>query len=175
MNFTAKSLFGLTLGTLLLLPLTSASADAVADVRTYDGSGNNLNNDLWGAAATAMPRVAPAHYAGDGSGDTFYGGPNSNTLPPNPREISNHLYDTGGDFYANSRRLSNMVWQWGQFLDHDITQVHSSEYQEDWAPIYTSPSDEMSPFIPFQRTAYDPSTGTSSSNPRQQVNSLQVT
>ena len=171
MNLILQSLSRLLLLT-LLLQSTAAFADAVVDARSYDGTGNNLANSHWGSSESAMPRLGPAYYPGDGSGATFYGGPNSFTLPPNPREISNHLYDTNDKYFANSRGLSNMVWQWGQFLDHDITQVHTSSSPDDWAPIYTSPNDEMAPFIPFQRSNYAAGTGTDSSNPRQQMNSI---
>ncbi len=159
------------LGSLFIL-VQSAEADSVVDIRTIDGSGNNLANSTWGAAHTVMPRVTDAHYPNDGSGATFYGGPGSNTMPPNPREISNHLYDSGDSYYANRRRLSNMVWQWGQFLDHDITIVHTSSASADFAPIAISPDDPMTPFIPFERSQQAAGTGTSAANPREQTNSI---
>ncbi len=113
-----------------------------------------------------------AYYPGDGSGATFYGGPGSNTMAPNPRDISNTLYDTGGKNYPNSRGLSNMLWQWGQFLDHDITLSNTSGSPSEFAPILMAPSDPMAPLIPFQRSLFEAGTGTSASNPRQQVNSI---
>jgi hypothetical protein len=150
----------------------------VANVRSIDGSANNLANPQWGAAGTMLLRAADnsyssgAYYPGDGSGATFYGGPGSNTIVPNPRDISNTLYDTGNKFYANSRGLSNMLWQWGQFLDHDISLSNTSSSPTEFAPILMAPSDPMAPLIPFQRSLYGPGTGTSASNPRQQVNTI---
>ena len=156
-----------------LLSLTQPLlATPVSDVRTIDGTGNNLLNPTWGAAHTAQPRVGDTYYPGDGSGSTFLGGPGDTSLLPNPREISNMLYDAHGRNLVNDRRLSNMVWQWGQFLDHDITLVETSTHPGDFAPIITSNSDPMAPMIPFTRSEYAVGTGTSSSNPRQQVNSL---
>lgn len=162
--------YAILAGLLLLAP--KAHADSVVDIRSIDGSGNNLANTQWGAAHTVMPRVADAYYPGDGSGTTFYGGPGSNTVAPNPRDISNHLYDSGDSYHANHRRLSNMVWQWGQFLDHDITIVHTSDANEDFAPIAVTPGDPMTPLIPFHRSQQATGTGTSAANPREQVNSI---
>lgn len=155
-----------------------AIAQPVVNVRSIDGSGNNLANDQWGATGSELLRVAEtpyhsgAYYPGNGSGETFYGGPNSNTLPPNPREISNTLCDAHGRSTPSRRRLSNMLWQWGQFLDHDITLVDTSSSPDDFAPIMMSPSDPMAPMIPFQRSAAVAGTGTSAANPRQQENSI---
>ena len=154
------------------------AAQPVVNTRSIDGTGNNLTNSQWGAAGTEMPRVAetPYHsgafYPGDGSGATFYGGPGSSTSPPNPRDISNVLYESHDKQYPNRRRLSNMLWQWGQFLDHDITLVDTSSSPDDFAPIMMSPGDPMAPMIPFQRSAGAAGTGTSASNPRQQENSI---
>ena len=38
---------------------------------------------------------------------------------PNARQISNHLFSQTGDVF-NKQELSNYLWVWGQFLDHDI-------------------------------------------------------
>ena len=163
---------GLILGTLQVGLNSAALADYVVDVRSLDGSGNNLANPAWGASVTAMPRIAEANYPGDGSGSVFYGSPGIDTDLPNPRMVSNLLYDTGDKFYANSRRLTNMVWQWGQFLDHDITLVETDPSPTEFAPILTSAGDPMSPLIPFQRSEHASGTGTSGSNPREHVNSI---
>mmetsp|Transcript_15148 Transcript_15148/g.36122 ORF Transcript_15148/g.36122 Transcript_15148/m.36122 type:complete len:426 (-) Transcript_15148:120-1397(-) len=60
-----------------------------------------------------------------------------------------------------------MVWAWGQFLDHDISITHATEEQED---IVTD--DPSMGTIPFSRSDYDHSTGTSSANPREQINDI---
>lgn len=151
----------------LLVSSNFAKARPASDVRSIDGSGNNLYNSDWGAAEQVFLRNAPSNYSGDGSGSSFY-----NSLLPNPREVSNALYDSSGIVKTNKRKLSNMVWQWGQFLDHDITLTHVSESPSEFAPIFTDPSDAMSPMIPFSRSVYDSSTGTSGANPRQQINSI---
>ncbi|MCA9231799.1 MAG: hypothetical protein KDA57_14205 [Planctomycetales bacterium] len=153
-------------------------ASPASNVRSIDGVGNNLAQPDWGAADMPMQRVAEtpfstgAHYPGDGSGATFYGGPGSGTTAANPRVISNRLYDDQGHSPVNDRRMSHMVWQWGQFLDHDITLAETSSLPSEYAPIHIYPGDPMTPSIPLQRTQYASGTGTSGSNPRQQVNSI---
>jgi len=171
--------FGTLLALCVLLARAQlAVAQPVVNVRSIDGSGNNLANDQWGAVDSALLRVAEtefhsgAYYPGDGSGQTFYGGPGSNALAPNPREISNTLFDAHDELYPNRRRLSNMAWQWGQFLDHDITLVNTSSSPAEFAPITMPPSDPMAPLIPFQRSGFAAGTGTSATSPRQQVNGI---
>lgn len=154
------------------------NAQPVTNIRSIDGLGNNLANPQWGAAGTMLPRASEtpystgAFYPDDGSGATFFGGPGSNTLAPNPRDISNTLYDARGKDYPSERGLSNMSWQWGQFLDHDISLSNTSDSPSEFAPILMSPSDPMAPLIPFQRSVFAEGTGTSASNPRQQINSI---
>ncbi len=158
--------------------LCRANAQPVVDVRSIDGSGNNLSNTQWGAVGSALQRTAAtssstgAFYPGDGSGSIILGGPGSTDSMPNPRDVSNHLYYTGVKDRTSRRGLSNMLWQWGQFLDHDITLVEPSPFPGDFVPIPVPPGDPMSPMIPFQRSQIAAGTGTSAANPRQQVNSI---
>jgi len=132
----------------------------------------------WGATETQMQRIAEtpfssgAFYPDDGSGSTFYGGPSSSAVVPNAREISNLLYDDQGYSKPSRRRLSHMVWQWGQFLDHDITLTETSSSASEFAPIDVFGDDPLSPSIPFARSKIVGGTGTSAANPRQQINSI---
>jgi hypothetical protein len=80
-----------------------AVAQPLSDVRSIDGTDNNLSNFAWGAAEAALPRVTGAYYPGDGSGTTFYGGPGSSAQLPNPRDISNKLYATHGKSPTSKR------------------------------------------------------------------------
>ena len=113
-----------------------------------------------------------AYYPGDGSGTTFWGGPGSGTDAPNPRDISNVLYDDHERPRWSRRNLSNMVWQWGQFLDHDITLTETSSLPGDFAPIEVGAGDPMMPMIPFSRSEAAAGTGTDVMNPRQQLNGI---
>jgi len=132
----------------------------------------------WGATHTPLPRQAAgsghagAYYPGDGSGQRFAGGPGSPSALPEPRLVSKLLFDSPLASQASTQRLSSMVWQWGQFIDHDITLVETSSDPVEAAPIEVDPSDPMAPGIPFQRSRFAAGTGTSAANPRQQLNSI---
>ena len=136
--------------------------------RNIDGSGNNLNNASFGQAHENEIRQAPANYA---DGISASGNPNG----PNPREISNAVFNQLGSI-PDKRGLSDYVWMWGQFIDHDLslTPVQSGDDAEQMnieIPtgdlVYTPGS-----MIPFARSIFDETTGTDPSNPRQQPNNI---
>lgn len=97
-------------------PSTNCNGAANFRYRNIDGTCNNLNNHLWGARNTPFTRVAPAAYE-DGS-NVPRGGFQS--YLPNPRFISANVH-----FDANPTNpfVTNMVPQFGQFLDHDISKT----------------------------------------------------
>lgn len=134
------------------------TALTAAQVRSYDGTGNNLTSPDWGAAGQAFTRLAPSNYA---DGLSAPGGVNR----ANPRDVSNLVGQQAGAT-TSRRRLTNMVWQWGQFIDHDIA---LTETTNDPLFITTSATDQLSPGIPMNRSAFDSSTGITT--PRQQINS----
>ena len=86
----------------------------------------------------------------------------------NPRSISNALAAQSGSIPAK-RNLSDFVWQWGQFLDHDIDLTHAgSEFGT--APIKVlNENDPLYPLIPLTRSEFDQN---SSSPARQQINAI---
>lgn len=86
------------------------------EFRTIDGATNNPVNPLWGAAATDMMRMMSPDYP-------IVGG----SIParmdgPSPRAVSNAVNASPGDL-PNSVNASDYLWQWGQFLDHDIDET----------------------------------------------------
>jgi len=83
------------------------------EFRTITGTGNNLVNPEWGVADIPFLRRTTVDYA-DGLDAP------SGEDRPNAREISNEVCAQEGEIY-NRRYASDFVWQWGQFLDHDIT------------------------------------------------------
>lgn len=141
------------------------------EFRSVDGSGNHPD-DL-GSADSALIRMMPASYPGDGSGATMM----DLSQRENPRVISNLISDQGEATIFNDRQLSDFVWQFGQFLDHDIDLTHTSA-QAGVAPIPIPQDDDdfvvpgMPPgIIPLVRSEYDLATGLPGV-PRQQINSI---
>ena len=137
-------------------------------LRSMDGRGNNLDNPTWGMAGTALLRAAPTSYADGISQPT-------NTRP-NPRDISN-LVSAQDESVPNSSGASDMFWQWGQFLDHDISQSPDSRIQQFPIPVPQDdpvfrPSGTFLAFIPLNRSEFDPDTGTDRQNPRRQTNKI---
>ncbi len=80
--------------------------------RTIDGTKNNPRNTEWGSTGEPLLRLTTADYA-DGQSEP------AGADRVSPREISNLVFDQTASF-LNERGLSDLVWQWGQFLDHDI-------------------------------------------------------
>lgn len=143
----------MTLATGLMLAICPT---VQAQTRSFDGSQNNQTKPLWGSAGMSFQRMETPNYSD---------GKSAPTSGANAREISNALgVQSPG---VNSRNLSSFVWQWGQFLDHDIalTPTHATESYS--IPVNDT-SDALYPVIPMMRSDYDTSTGTT--NPRQQVN-----
>jgi hypothetical protein len=136
-------------------------ATACVEPRNIDGSGNNPQEPDLGKAGTVLARLVPAEYGPDGFGGEGRTG---------AREVSNALCADPGPIY-NERRASDFVWQWGQFLDHDIDLSGESDPAES-APIpvpagdpYFDPFETGSQEIPFHRSAWIPVDGV-----RQQTN-----
>jgi len=141
------------------------------DLPTYDGTGNNLLNPDWGAAGTDFIRIAAAQYA-DGVDDP------AGADRPSARLISEAVFAHPSDDVINDRDLSAFIYAWGQFLDHDIdltltqTPTESFNIAVPTGDPYFDPAGTGKQVIPLSRSIYDAATGTSSANPRQQINSI---
>ena len=135
-------------------------------VRSIDGSGNNLDDPLIGAALTPLVRRVDPDYADNVS---TLAGPER----PGPREISNAV-SAQDESVPIGDEISDFLWQWGQFLDHDIDLTGGADPVE--SANFLVPVDDLF-FTPgkvfeFNRSFYDPASGTSQQNPRQQVNQI---
>src|SRR5262249_32097714 len=93
----------------------------------------------------------------------------------NARTISNTLSDQtdpndpSQDLdILNNQSLSDFIYVWGQFIDHDMDLTPTGG---DSFPIEVAPGDPIGT-QPFTRSETDPATGTSTSNPAQQVNAV---
>ncbi len=106
--------------------------------RTIDGTMNNLVGINWGFAGGNLRRRIPSAYADGVSAP-------SGEQRKSARAISNYVCNQN-ESLPNRRNLSAMVWQWGQFLDHDIVLTETAEPAE-LLPILVPTGDRY--FDPF--------------------------
>ena len=141
------------------------------EVIPLDGAGNNLANPEWGSVNSPLLRISPADY------DDGISSP-AGADRPSPRVISNTFSASPEDGIVNDRDFTAMVYAWGQFLDHDIDLTGSANPKES-LPVIVPAGDEW--FDPnstgemtifFSRSQYDPATGASTDDPREQVNAI---
>ncbi|MDJ0848805.1 MAG: peroxidase family protein [Myxococcota bacterium] len=139
-------------------------------VRSIDGSGNNREDPEMGASFTVLRRRLPADYA---DGVSVLAGQER----PNPRAISSLVNAQEGSV-PDPRRASDYLWQWGQFLDHDIDLTDGADPPEP-APIavpagdaWFDPDATGEASIAFNRSLHDEGTGTGPGDPREQLNEI---
>ncbi|MGD9688845.1 MAG: peroxidase family protein [Phycisphaerales bacterium] len=156
-----RSAIVLAAGAALVVTLT---ASLRADVRTMNGSGNNIVSPTMGMAGTDLRRSLSGACYVDGIGTPMPG--------PNPRSTSNALSAQTLQGLGNARGLSSMAWQWGQFIDHDFALVLESA--EDFNinipagdPVF-DPMNTGTASMPFTRSIFTGGVTT----PRQQQNAL---
>jgi Animal haem peroxidase len=151
----------------MLLAAAAPNARALTfEARSLSGAGNNAAHPQWGAAGQDYQRIAPARYA-DGAQQMVEG--------PNPRYISNRVFNSLGVDLFSERDVSQWAWVWGQFLDHTFGRAEPGSEE---ASIPFDASDPLERFedtlgvIPFARDAAAAGTGTGPGDPRQQVNTV---
>ncbi len=151
-----------TLATVLIsVVLVSAQA-----VRSVDGTFNNVFNPEWGAEGHELSAITSNGFS---DGISAMNGMNR----PNPRYISNHMFSQA-DAIFDKYNLSDFVWVFGQFIDHDISLVESDPTEPLFIPIpdgdkvFTPGGAPMAMF----RSAAMAGTGTAPENPRKYVNSI---
>jgi hypothetical protein len=145
-------------------------------IYSVDGSGNNLAHPAWGSVGQDLLRVAPAAYA-DGVSALTVGSPPR----PSPRLISDTIVTDATDGgLPNNRFMADYVYAWGQFIDHDIdltTGGTGAQSQPANIPVpkgdpFFDPNGTGTQVIFFNRSEFDPNTGTGPGNPRQQINNI---
>jgi len=140
------------------------------ETRSIDGSGNNLQDPLMGATFTELLRLVFSDYA-DGISEIPEAG------LPSARVVSN-IVSSQDELIPNTLNASDYVWQWGQFVDHDIDLtdgVNPPEPADIPVPAgdpFFDPLDTGTQVIAFNRSVFDTSTGTGIDNPRQQINKI---
>lgn len=138
-----------------------------ATVPSIDGTGNNLAHPDWGSAGADFLRTAPAAY-GDGISTP------AGADRPNARTISNAIADQPADAATNDRDMSAFIYAWGQFIDHDLDLTNAADPKASFnisiptGDAQFDPNSTGTQTIPLSRSAFDPATGTSKANPRQQ-------
>ncbi|CAN0516682.1 unnamed protein product, partial [Scytosiphon promiscuus] len=139
-------------------------------IRTIDGSRNNKNDAEMGAAFTELLRFVGPDYGG---GISTLAGQNR----PSARAVSNAV-SAQEESIPNTLRASDFLWQWGQFLDHDIDLSEGADPAEAAnieVPLgdpFFDPDGSGDQVIEFNRTLYEEASGTSADNPREQLNEI---
>ncbi|MGB2691426.1 MAG: peroxidase family protein [Thermodesulfobacteriota bacterium] len=139
-------------------------------VRTIDGSRNNKNDTEMGAAFTELRRLIDPDYS---DGVSTLAGENR----PSARAVSNAVNSQEGSI-PNALRASDYLWQWGQFLDHDIDlsegvdPPESANINVPSGDPFFDPDGTGTQVIELNRTIYSESSGTDADNPRQQLNEI---
>ena len=109
------------------------------EFRTIDGWGNNPDSPWFGSVGMPMIRKGPIAY------DDMFGDMPARSGGPSARLVSNTVVAQSGSI-PNTRGASDYLWQWGQFVDHDI----------DETPI-ASPAESMDIEVPAGDPWFDPS------------------
>lgn len=125
--------------------------------RSIDGTCNNLQHPTWGSSYTGFYRILQPIYengfsmpVGWEKGRRYYGFPK-----PAARLVSTTLIATHD--VTSDDRITHMVMQWGQFLDHDLSHALPSVSSESWDGINCKKScDNAAPCFPMEVPPGDP-------------------
>jgi len=145
--------------------LSNGPATFPREFRSIDGTGNNPIDPLRGSVGVALLRHTTNAY-GDGSGTPAGEG------EPSTREISN-LVVAQDRLLPNAENTSDFLWQWGQFLDHDIDLTPTADPAEPFnipVPLgdpYFDPEGTGTQVIALNRSLYKMIDGV-----RQQLNMI---
>lgn len=143
-------------------------ASVIFEPRSFDGTGNNLRYFDYGSAGSSLLDIAPLDY------DNGYSTP-SGSDRPNPRVISNAIAIQTEEVNSD-RNLTNFIWAFGQFVDHDLDLVPT-----DAIPVHIpvplgdpwlDPEATGTVIIPLDDSAYIEGTGTDPNHPRQLPNNI---
>jgi len=137
--------------------------------RSITGFGNNETTPAWGSAQSVLQYLTGNAFA-DGISEP------AGVDRPNPRAISNIVFDQAG-FIESNTGISDFGWGFGQFIDHDITLVEDNLSAFMPIPVpqcdsHFDPACEGDRIIGMKRSVTDPSTGTDPENPVKVVNAI---
>ena len=136
------------------------------EFRTITGWGNNILSPWFGSVGMEMVRKETTDY------DDGVGGTPARSDGPSPRLVSNAVVAQSSDM-PNAEGASDFLWQWGQFIDHDIdeTPIASPAIPMDIpvpaGDIWFDPANTGTQVIAFDRSAFTLVGGV-----RQQLNNI---
>ncbi len=164
--FLSSIIFGI-----LVLDLLAFNQPIWADeTRAIDGTKNNREYPTWGSTNSQLLRHVAPQYE-DGIAQP------SGTNRPNVRDISNAIASQDEPI-LNEKLATDMVWQWGQFLDHDMS-LTSATIPDEPFPISIPTGDPVfdpqasgTQTMSINRSIYDHETGMTADHPRQQMNQI---
>jgi hypothetical protein len=128
------------------------------EIRAIDGRNNNVQNPAWGSVNSPLLRQVKPDYE---NGSWTPAGYNR----PNVRDISNTVAAQDKPIY-NEKSASDFIWQWGQFIDHDIDLTEGATPLEPFHIQIPTGDPDFDPqstgtqHMSLNLSAYDPSTGT---------------
>ncbi|OXU25353.1 hypothetical protein TSAR_010634 [Trichomalopsis sarcophagae] len=125
--------------------------------RTMDGKCNNLAHPTWGSSYTGFRRILKPIYEngfsqpiGWDKSRLYYGHPK-----PAARLVSTSIIAT--DEVTADDRITHMVMQWGQWIDHDFDHALPAVSSESWGGIDCKKScDNAAPCFPMEVPPGDP-------------------
>ena len=156
-----------TLGSAGCEAATVGSVDK--EYRSYNGTCNNEENPTWGSSGVMVGEGVQLQRWDD---TAYYR--DTSTLP-SARAISNAAsMQPNSVSVPNSKGVSAMLMQWGQFLDHDLDLTRAGDEPWNIAVANDDPefgslygdSGTMPGGMPFHRSVWVPGT----TNPREQLN-----
>lgn len=155
------------LAVLVGLLAVSVPVDA-GEYRSFDGTGNNPDNPTYGVAGENLIRITNLTDYDDGASSprtTDVGG-----ALPSARLVSNTVAAQGANDIPNAKGATDWLWQWGQFIDHDIDHTPTQHAGETFdVPVPTGdpffdPNSTGTQVIGMRRSIHD------AGSPRQQPN-----
>lgn len=149
-------------------PVDPPGDDLASDVRSIDGTDNNVANPNFGSAGESFLLTTETAYA-DGISEP------SGDDRPSAREVSNQLV-AQEDSVLSARNLSGLIYVFGQFIDHDLDLTASGDQAFNIdvpaGDPYFDPQGTGEVEIAFTRSAVAEGTGTDVNNPALQVNQI---
>ncbi|MCA9111080.1 MAG: peroxidase [Planctomycetaceae bacterium] len=103
-------------------PITLDGLASNQEFASINGTGNNIDNPELGSTDEALPRLTSAEYE-DGTSSP------AGADRPSAREVSNAIAAVDS-LAENDRYLTDFLWIWGQFIDHDIDLTENADPAE---------------------------------------------